>query len=339
MAVTTPHPYKGEKTQVALAIENQQREEVTPTRYPGFLEGEQEMCDPEVEFLEGRYVGADRDPYDQVEGQRSYDGGSWSIVPYDGWPIAWAFGADSVAVDTPEVGLTQHTITRQQDGAPPTATVEAAYRGRGSQSDFVRTFLGVYPDTATIQQDNEGKLTIDASLIALGLSPETPHSNVTSVSLPEREPWKFSKVNSNLELQFGAGTQTFARLEDFQLEITNEVSPEYYINEATGSDPYEILYGNGGYTLDVEIAVTNTSIYQELVDANTPFNANIVFEKNNGNETLAITAKDCRMPTAPHNIPEDGKLTSPVSLSPRKTEIVVVDSQTTDNYLNPGVVA
>lgn len=339
MPVTTPHPYKSEKTQVALAIENQQREEVTPERYPGFLEGEQEMTDPEIDYMEGRYVGADRDPYDQVEGQRSYDGGSWTIVPYDGWPIAWAFGADSVETDTPESGLNQHTITRQQDGAPPTATVEAAYRGRGSQEDFVRTFLGVYPDTATIQQDNEGKLTVDASPVALGMTDETPHSNVSSVSLPQREPWKFSKVNSNLELQFGAGTETFARLVDFSLEISNEVSPEYYINEDTGSDPYEVLYGNGGYTLDVEVAVTDKSIYSELADSQGPFDANIAFVKEDGTETLDITAQDCRMPSSPHPLPEDGKVTTTMNLSPRKTEIVIVDSVADTSYLSEGTAA
>lgn len=339
MPVTTPHPYKSEKTQVALAIENQQREEVTPERYPAFLEGEQEMTDPEIDYMAGRYVGADRDPYDQVAGQRSYDGGSWSMVPFDGWPIAWAFGADSVSTDTPEAGLTQHTITRQQDGAPPTATVEAAYRGRGSQDDFVRTFLGVYPDTATIQQDNEGKLTVEASPVALGMTGATPHTNVSSVSLPQREPWKFSKVNSNLELQFGAGAETFARLIDFSLEISNEVTPEYYINESTGSDPYEVLYGNGGYTLDVEVAITDNSIYTELVNSQGPFDANIVFEKNDGQETLDISAKDCRMPSAPHSLPEDGKTSTTIGLSPRKTEIVIVDSQATSSYLEAGAGA
>lgn len=339
MSITTPHPYKAEKTQVALAIEDEQRQEVEVDRYPGFLEGEQEMCDPEIDYMAGRYVGADRDPFDQVEGQRAYDGGSWTIVPYDGWPIAWAFGADDVETDTPENGLTEHTITRQQDGPPPTATVEATYFGRGSQDDLVRTFLGVYPDTATIQQDNEGKLTIDASPVALGLTDDSPHSDPASVSLPEREPWKFSKVNSNLELKFGAGTEEFARLIDFSLEISNEVSSEYYINEDTGSDPYEVLYGNGGYTLDVEVAVTDDSIYQELVDSDGPFDANIVFEKDGGDETLEIKANENRMPSAPHALPEDGKATTTIGLSPRKTEIVVVDSEESDSYLDAGTAA
>ncbi|UTF55984.1 phage tail tube protein [Natronosalvus rutilus] len=339
---TQPHPYKAELTQIALAIEGQQKTEVVPTRYPGFLSGDQDMTDPEIDWQEGRYVGADRDPHDHTEGQHSFDGGSWTIHPYDGFPIAWAMGSETVTVDDPEAGLTTHTIERLHDGAPPTATVEGAFFGRGSQEDLVNGFLGVYPDTATIQQDNEGKLEVTTDLIGLGLTPDTQDGtrSAVDVSLPDRQPWRFSKVDSNLELAFGAGAQSFARVIDFSLEIANNATAEHYIEESEGNEPYELLYGNGGYSLEVEIAVTDNSIYQEMADPTQGgFDTSITFVKDS-NETLEIRSTGCRMEGAPHGVPEEGKIEVPITILPRQTTITVVDSESDGTgYLEAGTPA
>lgn len=339
---TQPHPYKAELTQVALAIEGEQKEEVEPDRYPGFLDGDQDMTDPEIDWQEGRYVGADREVFQYTEGQHTFDGGSWTLSPYDGFPLAWGLGSETVEEDTPESGLTTHTLEMLNDAAPPTATVEGAFFGRGSQDDLVNGFLGVMPDTATIEQDNEGRLEVTLSLLALGLTPDSQDGNreAVDVTLPDRQPWRFSQVDSNLELAFGAGTETFARVQDFSLEIENDPTAEHYIEESQGNEPYEVLYGNGGYTLDVEIAVTDESIYQEMRDPTSGgFDASITFVKNEV-ETLKIEAKGCRMENAPHTIPEDGKIEVPVSLLPQSTTITVVDSESDGTgYLEAGLAA
>lgn len=340
MSISTPHPYKSEKTQATLDIENTQKTEVTVSRYPGFLTGEQQFPDPEKDITQDFYVGGDRDPYAQTEGQWSFGAGSLTIVPYDGFAIAWAMGADSVAVDTPSTGLNTHTITRKQDGAPPTATMEVAYLGRGTQSDFVRTFLGCYPGTATIEQDNEGKLQVTADVQALGITSNTPHSSVTSVSLPDREPWKFDKVSSNLDLAFGGTATTFARVTDFSFEIVNNLSPEYYAESTQAPEPYEVLYGNGGYTWDVTVAVTDTSIYNELVSSGTSFTASIEFAKgSNGEETLRIESTETKLPSGAHPIPEEGKVETQLTLNPRKTTITVVDGSESTSYVAGGTNA
>ena len=341
MSISTPHPYKSEKSEVKLDIENTQKTEVTVTRYPGFLKGEQELPDPEIDLTQEHYVGGNRDPYEQTEGQWGFDAGSLSIVPYDGFPIAWAMGADSVQVDTPSAGLNTHTITRKQDGAPPTATMEAAYLGRGgSQSDFVRTFLGCYPSTATIEVSNDGKLQVNADVQALGITSNTPHSSNTSVSLPDRQPWKFDKVQSNLDLAFGGASTTFARVTDFSFEIANNPTPEYYMESSEAPEPYEMLYGNGGYTWDVTIAVTDTSIYNELVSSDTTFTATMTFQKgSNGDETLKFEGKECKLPNGAHPVPEEGKVETQLSLSPRTTTITVVDGTETNSYVAGGTNA
>jgi len=337
MSISTPHPYKSEKAQVALDIENTQKTEVTVTRYPGFLTGEQELPDPEKEIEEEHYVGGNRDPYEQTEGQWTFDAGSLTMVPYDGFPIAWAMGADSAS----GTGPTTHTITRKQDGAPPTATMEAAYLGRGgSQSDFVRTFLGCYPGSATIQVSNDGKLEIEMDIQALGLTPNTPHTSVTSVSLPDRQPWKFDKVNSNLDLAFGGTSTSFARVTDFSFEIQNNLSPEYYMESSEAPEPYELMYGNGGYTWDVTIAVTDNSIYNELVKTDNTFTASMEFFKGSSeNETLKFEGSECKLPDGAHPVPEDGKVETQLSLSPRTSTITVADGTETSSYVAGGTNA
>lgn len=339
---TQPHPYKAELAQVALAIEGAQKDEVVPTRYPGFLDGDQDMTDPEITWNEGRYVGADREVYQYTEGQHAFEGGSWTMNPYDGFPIAWLFGSETVEVDTPSSGLTQHTIEMVHDGPPATATVEGAFIGRGSQGNLVNGFLGVMPDTGTIQTGNEGRLEVTLDLIALGLTPDSQGGSrePVDVTLPSRQPWRFSQVDSNLELTFGAGTESFARVMDFSLEVQNNPTAEHYIEESEAPDPYEVLYGNGGYTLDVELAVSDESVYQEMRDPTSGgFDTSITFLKG-GNESLEILAQNCRMENAPHSIPEDGKIEVPVSILPRKTTITVVDSVSEGTgYLESGSAA
>ena len=339
---TQPHPYKSELTQIALAIEGGQKEEVVPTRYPGFLDGSQDMTDPEITWDEGRYVGGNREVYQHTEGQHAFEGGSWTINPYDGFPIAWALGSETVEQDTPEAGLTKHTLGMLHDGPPPTATVEGTFFGRGSQDDLVNGFLGVTPDTTTIQTGSEGKLEVTMDLIALGLTDDTKDGSraAVNVTLPDRQPWLFSQVDSNLELTFGAGTQSFARVMDFSLEVQNNPAAEHYIEDSEAPEPYEILYGNGGYSLEVELAVTDEAVYQEMRDPTTGgFDTSITFKKG-GNESLEIVAEDCRMENAPHSIPEDGKIEVPVSLIPRKTTITVVDAESGGTgYLEAGAVA
>lgn len=322
-----PHPYKSERTDIFVGIEGDQKVEVVPERYPGFLKDGQELSDPEIEWIEERVVGGNRDPYQHVEGVRSFEGGSWTIVPYDGWPVAWVLGAESVTADTPEAGLTEHVITRKQDGPPPTATVEGNFYG-ASQGDFSRGLLGVVPESGTIEVNNDNELQVSTSNIALGLTDDTMDDTRTptgSISLPDRKPWTFQKVSSDLTM-FGT---TFARVEDFSLEISNEPTAERYLESSEAPEPYEALYGNGSYSLTVTIAVTDSSIYQELINpTDGGFSTSIQFAKNGGDETLEISASDCRMTGAPHEIPDDGKVTTGVEITPRTSQVTIVDSQT-----------
>jgi len=340
--VTTPHPYKSERTDVLVAVEGDQKTEVVPERYPGLLKGNQELADPSIEWIEERVVGGDRNPYQHVEGPKSFEGGSWTVVPYDGWPIAYVLGAESVSAETPEAGLTEHVLTPKQDGPPPTLTVEGDYYAAAGD-DFSRGLLGVAPESGTIEVNNEEELQVSITNTALGLTDDTyddSRTPTTGVSLPDREVWSFRRTMSNLNI-FGT---SFARVEDFSLEVTNNPTAERYIeaSEAPDGEPYEVLYGNAEYSLDLEIAITDDSIYQELINPTAGgFSMDIEFAKGgNGDETLRIQGSNLRMEEAPHDIADEGKISISPSITPRDVKVTVVDSQSAGtSYLEAGATA
>lgn len=304
---TKPHPFKAERTDILVGLESEQKEEATPSRYPGLMKDGQELADPEIEWIEERVVGGNRDVYQHVEGPKTFDGGSWTVVPYDGWPIAFALGAEE-----------DGSIVRKQDGPPPTATVEGIYYGHDGQDDFARALVGVTCDSATIEVNNEEELQVSLSTIALGLTDDTYDGSRTPTSapdLPDVEPWSFRRTSSNLTI---FGTE-FARVEDFSLEMTNNLTPERYIesDEAAKGEPYEVTYGNGEYSLNLEIAITDGSLYQELINPTEGgFDMSIEFDNGDG-DVLSIEGSGLRMESTPHGVPDDGKVTVSPSITPR----------------------
>lgn len=327
---TTPHPYKSERTDLFVAQQSGQKTAATADfRYPGFLVDEQEPPDPEIEWIEERVVGGDRNVYQFIEGPYSFQTGSLTIVPYDGLPIAWLLGADSVSGSGPE----EHVITPKQDGKPPTFTVESNYYAGPDGSDMSRAYVGCMPGTGSIEVNNEEELQVSLDLRALGLTADTyddSRTPTTGVSLPDRGPWKFSKVNSDLSL-FGT---SFARLEDFTLDMDNQPTSERYIESTEAPEPYEVLYGPGDWSLSVDLAITDSAVFQELVGPTSGgFSGNIVFEKNGGAETLDISLSDCQIPNAPHTLPEEGKILSSVEVVVRDLTVTVKDSQDPGAYV------
>jgi hypothetical protein len=332
MPIDTPHPYKAERSELLVGTESAQKEAAAPTRYPGFAKDEQEPPDLEVDWIEGRYTGAGRTPHQHYEGPHSFEG-SLNVVPYDGWPVAWLLGAEATSGSDP----TTHTITPKGaaggDGAaPPTVTVEANYLSGPGGTDFSRGIVGVAPDSGTIQQNNEEELTVDMDVVGLGLTADTVDGSrtpTTGVSLPDRQPWTFKKASSNLSL-FGT---TFARMEDFQLDVENNLSPETYIEDSEAPEPYELLYGDATLSWTVDLAITDSSLYTELADATEGgFTATIAFTKET-NETLTITSNNTYIESAPHPLPEEGKAVSSVELATNDLSVVVDDPVTSGKYL------
>lgn len=322
-------PYVRHDSQIVLGVEDAQGTTVSPDRTFGKVSGDTDLPDPEVDWLEERSIsaGSSRELTGKYAGQNAYDGGSVSVVPVDGFPLAFAFGSDEVGVDTVSGNGTVHTIEILNGARPPTATVEATFFGRGNGDDFVRTFGGVAAGSVTLTVDNESRLSTDLDLMALGV--ETGTTPTTSVSKDTRDPWVFDDVDSSLSL-FGS---TYARVTEFEHELTTNAEARYYLNAGTGADPFEHLYANAEHSLTATVTVTDDDLYDELIGRDDAGDATFKFRKPSTGEVLKYEAGGIGIAEAPHPIPEEGANEVDLSIVPNTAKIIVSDTEAGDAYV------
>lgn len=329
-------PYKAERTLIGSAVEPNQKSEVVPERIPGYVQGGATPPDPEIAWEEERPIGANREMHDQVEGQRSFEGGSLTIHPYDGWALAWVLGSEETNTDTPAAGVDEHVLTAKQDGPPVTTTMEWTYLGASNQDDMVRCYVGCFPDSGEISQDNEGIMELSVEHQALGITDDSPRTTFEDVRpLPDRDPWKFSDADSDFSM-FGT---SFAELQDFSLQFTNGSEPQYYSESEEAPEPYEATYGLMEYQLDATVNATDPALFNELVGPSEGgFSASMSFTKQHStDEQLLLEATGCRMESAPHDLPESGPTEVDVSVIPNSVTVTVYDAETGGNdYLTEG---
>jgi len=325
-------PFKSKSTQLVVGYESSQNSTVDPSRVPGLIADAASLPDPEVDYLEDRVIGGDRELFDKRPGRRTYEAGSITVRPQDPWPFAYLFGSETVNADTDitgssETGTDTHVFTPLMDDLPPTFTTEAVYYAptSSSASDFVRTFGGCACASGEISMDNENQLEVDMDLYAMSVSPGG--SPTAGISVPDQEKWIFSDAKSNLTL-FGT---SFARVTDFSVSMDNGLESQYYIESDNAPDPFELLYNIIEYQLDATIAVDDNTLYNQLVNqTETKFEASIEFERPNG-DSLRITATGCSIESAPHDIPEDDQVIEvDVSLVPEGLKVEVEDSNSAD---------
>lgn len=319
-------PYKAEDTQLLVGTETDQGSTVAPTDVFGKVAEDASLPDPEQSWLVQRVIGGGREPFQQEEGIREYQGGEIPIVLQDGHPVAYALGNDSVSGSGPAT----HTLTPKEDGLPPTQTLEATYYGRGGGTDFVRTFAGATPNSLELSMNEDDELTASLSYWAMGV--ETGTSPTTGVSVPSTNPWLFADASSELSL-FGS---TFARFIDFSLSVENNLGEGRYIAPAashpTGDsrDPYEITYGNVDYELSATIAIEDDSLYQELISPTAGgFQGVIEFQRGGSGDLFRITVNGAQFSEAPHEIPgESGKIEVEVTIQPTDLQIEIESTDT-----------
>jgi hypothetical protein len=326
-------PFKSKSTQLVVGHESSQNSTVTPDRVPGLVADAASLPDPEVDYLEDRVIGGDRELFDKRAGQRTYDAGSITVRPQDSWPFAYLFGNETVNAGTDidgnsETGVDTHVFTPLMDDLPPTFTTEAVYYApqSSSASDFVRTFGGCAVSSGEITMDNENQLEVDLDLDAMSVSPGG--SATAGVSVPDHDKWIFSDAKSNLSL-FGT---TFARVNDFSVSMDNGLEAKYYIESGNAPDPFELLYNIIQYQLSTTITVDDNTLYNQLVsNTDTKFESKVTFQRPNG-DSLRIMATGCQLESAAHPIPDDDRaIEVDVGIIPEGLEVKVEDSNSTDS--------
>lgn len=330
-------PYVRHDSQIAVAVESDQGTAETVSRCLGKVDGDTDLPDPSIDWLEERNLcgGSSRELSGKYAGQRTFDGGSIPIVPVDGFPLALAFGNDTVTADTnldgsgsevSETGTTLHTIDVLDGAIPPTMTVEAALYGRGTGSDFVRTFTGAAPPSVSISVDNESRLSTDIDLLAMGV---TEGDSPTSVSADTRDPWVFNDVESDLSLN----GNSYARVTEFEHEHTTNVDPRHYLNSTSARDPFEVLYANAEHETSVTVTATDDQLFKDLLSADDAGDASIQFNKPSTDERLRFEATNIGIEEAPHSIPEEGAVDVDLTLIPDSVTVKVTDTQATSAYV------
>jgi len=330
-------PYKPEQAQLAVASESSQDSAAsTGYRLFGYVQEATSLPDPNINWIEERIIGGTREIFNKVEGQNAYEGGSIPVTPYDGAPIAYLLGKDSVAADTDingnsETGTHTHTIEALKNDLPPTQTIEAFYASSASSSanDFLRQFTGCAPQSGEISINNEEELQTSLEYIAMGVTTGTTQTE--SPTVPSRDPWLFHNVSSNLKL-FGT---SFARVNDFSLSVTNNLQDGRYLEDTEAPDPFELLYGMTEYELSANITVDDNTIYDQLTtQSNRQFKSELEFEKPGSGENLRITCTGCDIESAPHDIPaEEQTVDVDVSIIPESTTVKVEDTSTSGSYV------
>lgn len=331
-------PFVRHDTQITVGVETDQGTPVAPTRGFGKVGDATDLPDPTVDWLEERSItgGAERELTGKYAGQNTYDGGSIPIVPVDGFPVALAFGNDTVTPDTnldasgsevADNGTTLHTIDVLNNAIPPTVTVEAAMFGRGTGSDFVRTFEGAAPPSVSIEVDNESRLSTDLDLVAMGVG--EGDSPTTGISEDTRDPWIFDDVESDLSIN----GRTYARITDFTHELTTNVDPRHYIASTSGRDPFEILYANAEHETTVTVTPVDDQLFVDLLAADDAGDATIQFKKPSTGEVFRFEAASVGIQDAPHAIPDDGAVEVDVTLIPDTAQVKVTDTQSSSSYV------
>jgi len=332
-------PQKGHDSRILVGVQSSQRTTVTPDRHFGKIEEETTHPDPEISWNEEYLIGTGREMHGKTEGQKVYEGGSYPVIPYDGFPLAILMGSESFTADSPTSGTNTHTLTAAGASAgsatpvPPSLTVEATHLGRGGASDFVRTFDTVVPTSGEISLDNEGRITVTLDTIAIGVTPGS--SPTADPGMPDRNPWLFSDLNSDLSF----GGTTVARLEEFTLSVNQNSSARHYIESTQAPDPYEILYGGRvNYDYSATVTVVDNTFYSELTSSTAGgIEVTKRFVKGNG-DYIDFSATGTNLSTAGHPTPrgegaEDDTVQVEMDLIPESLTIEVTDSSSSAAYL------
>jgi hypothetical protein len=332
-------PQKGHDSRILVGLQDEQRTTVTPTRHLGKIEEETEHPDPEVSWNEEFLIGTGREMNAKTEGQKVYEGGSYPVIAYDGYPLAVLLGSETFTADTPSAGTNEHVLTAAGASAgsatpvPPSLTVEATHLGRGGASDFVRTFNTVVPTSGEISLDNEGRLTTTLDTIAIGV--QRGSSPTSDPGMPDRNPWLFSDLSSGFTFD---GT-TVARLEEFTISINQNSSARHYIESTRAPDPYEILYGGQvGYEFTATVTVVDSTFYDELQNPTAGgVDASMKFSKANG-DAVEFSLTGNNLTDAGHATPrgegaEDDTLQVEMNIVPESLTVTFEDSSSTQGYL------
>lgn len=293
--------YKSEQSVILYGEETTQGELITPSDVFSPIQDDVTLPDPEYDYEEEYFVGAGQLPADKFAGQEALTGGS---IPFR---VTQWFELYLLLGEYTQDGSI-YTLNLKEDDYPPSVSLGV------NMDDFTRVFTGVTASSGELSIDNEDQLVLDLDFDALGVDTSATIDEPTSENFDTNETFDFNSTSSNLTIF----NKDFARLQDFALTVERNTTIEYYVEDTDG--PFEILYGRPTLTLSATITVSDTELYDELIDGSVKFESNIEF--TNSDSRINITLQDCNIRSAPHEIPNEGPVEVDVEIAGEDLEIV-----------------
>jgi len=308
-------PYKGDNATMGYKIETAFDEIPTQedqTTWLGIIPNAD--FDDSPEYKDYHTINKGRDMFLENRGKINVTG-SIPIELQDGRAIYLAMG------DLSEEDPYTHTIT----GAStiPSICIETMYEG---SNDFLRYYRGVKFDSFEIEAVEGGEVKASASwLAARGEKSTNTPSTISSVAT---KPFMYHQGSINL-----AGYGSFD-ITNFKWSINNNLKARHTIRSTDGEYAKLIIEGKRDYEITATVLIPdastyNSQIYDYLI-AGTTFTTTLVLTRTAVSDLMTLTAANCTIRTAPHNIPEPGEeVEISISIKPRTCSWSIVDSIST----------
>lgn len=264
----------------------------------GLTPDEVDLPDPEIDWRPHRSAGYGADIHVLTPGPRTLSG-SVPIVLQDGRILKYVLGASANSGSSPNF---THTITTTE--TLPSMCIEAVWDD--GTNDFVRYYRGVKCSGATLAAEEDGSLKCDVSIEA-ALAEASTQTKSNLGTLPTTNPFMFYEGSCSF---WGS---TFARVQNWEIDIKRTLKPRRYIQSTNGAYPYEINEGARDITLtatiiaadDIGSGTHGTEAWAELMSPTAGgFDVELKMQRD-GSATDAITItnptdKKCQLRTAKH---------------------------------------
>ena len=203
----------------------------------GLTPDECSLPDPEIDWKTHRSAGYGADIHILTAGARTLSG-SIPIILQDGRILKYVLGTCDNSGSSPDY---IHTITGSE--ILPSMCIEAVWND--GTNDFLRYYRGVKSGGCTLSAEEDGSLKCDLNIEASLAEAST--NTKSTLTLPTTNPYMFYEGSCKFW-----GT-TFARVQNWSIDIKRALKPRRYIQDANGAFPYEINEGARDITLTATI--------------------------------------------------------------------------------------
>lgn len=222
-----------------------------------------------------------------------------------------------------ETGTSPKTHTITGAATIPSICIEAVYKGT---NPFLRYYRGTKVDSLEIEAVDGGEV---KATIALQSARGQKSSNTAST---------ISTVTT-VPFMYYNGSVTWDAYGDFDIttwkwKISNNLKPRHTVRTTDGKYAKMIIEGKREYEITANViipdaATYNSKIYDDLI-AKTIFNMTLSLIRTAASDEMVLTASNCTVRHAPHNIPETGEeVEISVTIKPRTCTWVVKDAIST----------